>query len=362
LISKSDLLDGQITCGSVAARCFCGRYAMVCFGRVALLSVVLLVAGTMHGWAQQTGPQQTRLSVMVYRGGQNLPLFVAQEQGFFQKRGLSVELINAPNSDELPKGLVDGRWQIIHSTSDNAVKIVDVDRLDVALIIGGDNAHNHIIAQKDIKSLADLKGKTIVLDGADTGYAYAVYAILEKYGLKKGDYNLNLVGATPKRLEALLNDPNNKAGMINPPFSIQAVRAGLVDLGATVSFIGPYQGPAGYTLRSWAREHSDTLVDYLQSYIEAVRWTLDKANKAKATEILARRLSLSPDVAEDVYAIITGDAEGFARDGKFDIEGFKNVLALRAAYEGKPARDPQAYLDLSYYDRALRALNEGATK
>ena len=41
--------------------------------------------------------------------GQNLPLFVAQEEGFFLKRGLSVDLINALNSDELPKGLVDGR-------------------------------------------------------------------------------------------------------------------------------------------------------------------------------------------------------------------------------------------------------------
>ena len=37
---------------------------------------------------------------MVYRGGQNLPLFVAQEEGFFLKRGLSVDLINAPNADE----------------------------------------------------------------------------------------------------------------------------------------------------------------------------------------------------------------------------------------------------------------------
>jgi ABC-type nitrate/sulfonate/bicarbonate transport system substrate-binding protein len=94
------------------------------------------------------------------------------------------------------------------STSDNAVKILD-DKLDVALIIGGDDAHNHVIVQKDIESFADLKGKTIVLDGADAGYAYVIYAILEKYGLKKGDYNINLVGATPKRLEALLNDPSS---------------------------------------------------------------------------------------------------------------------------------------------------------
>jgi ABC-type nitrate/sulfonate/bicarbonate transport system substrate-binding protein len=94
----------------------------------------------------------TRLTVMVFRGGQNLPLFVAQTKGYFVKRGLSVEIKNAPSADELPLGLSDGRWQIIHSTSDNAVKIADVDKLDVALVIGGDNAHNHILAQQDIKS------------------------------------------------------------------------------------------------------------------------------------------------------------------------------------------------------------------
>src|SRR5580704_19516901 len=151
---------------------------MARFVRYALLPLVLLFASTLHGWAQQT-----RLSVMVYRGGQNLPLFVAQEEGFFLKRGLSVDLINAPNADELPKGLVDGRWQIIHSTADNAVKILDVDKLDVALVIGGDNAHNHIIAQQDIARLEDLRGKTIVLDTSTSGYAFVLYAILKRHGL-----------------------------------------------------------------------------------------------------------------------------------------------------------------------------------
>ena len=214
---------------------------------------------------------EINLKVMVYRGGQNLPLFVAQEEGFFKKHGLKVDLINAQNSDELGPGLTGGNWQIIHSTSDNAVKIHDVDGVDVALVIGGDNAHNHIISQKSIKSFSDLGGKTIVLDGADTGYAYVLYSILKQSGLNKGDYNLKLVGATPKRLEALINDNTNSAGFINPPFSVQAIRAGLNDLGSVVSMIGPYQGPAGYTLRSWAKEHSETLVEYLEAYIEAVR-------------------------------------------------------------------------------------------
>ena len=300
--------------------------------------------------------QETKLTVMVFRGGQNLPLFAAQEQGFLAKRGLAVNVIFAPSADELPRVLADGRVQIIHSTSDNAVKILDVDKLDVALIVGGDNAHNHIIAQPDIARLEDLRGQTIVLDTSTSGYAFVLYAILKRHGLAKGDYVLKTVGATPRRLEAMLTDRSNKAAVLNPPFSIQAVKAGLKDMGSTVSMMGPYQGPAGYTLRSWAKANDDTLVKYLQAYIEGVRWTLDPANKVAATQLLGRRLELSPDIAAAVYDVVTDQQEGFAKDGRFDLAGFKNVLRLRAEYEGVAPAAPEKYLDLSYYRRALNGL------
>jgi ABC-type nitrate/sulfonate/bicarbonate transport system substrate-binding protein len=319
--------------------------------RRALFLVCLLMSFAAHGLAHA---QETKLTIMVFRGGQNLPLFAAQEQGFLAKRGLAVNVIFAPSADELPRVLGDGRVQIIHSTSDNVVKILDVDKLDVALIVGGDNAHNHIIAQQDIGKLEDLRGQTVLLDTATSGYAFVLFAILKRHGLNKGDYVLKTVGATPRRLEALLNDRSNKAAVLNPPFSIQAVKAGLKDMGSTVSMMGPYQGPAGYTLRSWAKANEDTLVKYLQAYIEGVRWALDPANKAAATQLLARRLELAPDIAAAVYDVITDKDEGFAKDGRFDLEGFKNVLRLRAEYEGVAPAAPEKYLDLSYYEKALK--------
>src|SRR5262249_24724158 len=290
----------------------------------------------------------------VFRGGQNLPLLAPQEKDFFARRGRNVKFVFAPSADELPRVLADGRVQIIHSTSDNAIKILDVDKLDVALIVGGDNAHNHIIAQQYIGKIEDLRGKTILLDTATSGYAFVLYAILKRHGLPKGDYVLKTAGSTPRRLEAMLADKNNKAAVLNPPFSIQAVKAGLKDMGPTVSMMGPYQGPAGYTLRPWARANSDTLVKYLQAYMEGGRWSLDPANTAAATEILARRLELAPDIAAAVYDVVTDKQEGFAPDGGFDLPGFKNVLALRAEYEGGTPAAPEKYLDLSYYQQALK--------
>jgi ABC-type nitrate/sulfonate/bicarbonate transport system substrate-binding protein len=318
---------------------------------LAILLAGLVVNFAAHGVGQA---QQTKLTVMVFRGGQNLPLFAAQEQDFLARRGLNVKITYAPSADELPRVLADGRVQIIHSTSDNVVKIYDHDKLDVALIVGGDNAHNRIIVQQDIGKLEDLRGQTIALDTSTSGYAFMLFAILKQHGLNKGDYVVKTVGATPRRLEAMINDKSNKAAVLNPPFSIQAVKAGLKDMGSAVSMIGPYQGPAGYTLRSWAKANEETLVKYLQAYIDGVRWALEPANKAVATETLGRRLELSPDIAAAVYDVVTDKQEGFAKDGRFDLEGFKNVLRLRAEYEGVAPAAPEKYLDLSYYQRALK--------
>lgn len=47
---------------------------------------------------------------------------------------------------------------------------------------------------------------------------------------------------------------------------------------------------------------------------------------------------------------------GFTPDAKFDPEGFNNVLALRAEIEGGTPAAPERYVDLGYYDRALKLL------
>jgi hypothetical protein len=48
-----------------------------------------------------------------------------------------------------------------------------------------------------------------------------------------------------------------------------------------------------------------------------------------------------------------------AKDAKFDMAGFRNVLKLRAEIEGQWGGNPpppEKYLDLSYYDRAIASL------
>ena len=321
------------------------------------LVVGVAMAVSIAGAKAQTQP--TQLTVMVFQGVQNLPLFAAQTRGFFGKRNLEVEIKIAPTSDEMRNGLAEGRYQIVHGAIDNAVAMAEVAKADIAVVCGGDNGWNQLIVQPGVGSVADLRGKTVIVDAPNTAYALQLYDMLAQAGLKKGDYEVKVVGATFRRLEAIRDDKTIAASMLNPPFSVLAQKAGLKNLGSAVKTVGPYQATGGFVMRAWAKQNEDTLVKYLAAYVEGVRWALDPANKEHAIRLLMDRLKLAEDVATAAYTYATDPAEGFAKDGKVDVEGFRNVLKLRAQHLGTwggtpPA--PEKYLDLSYYQKASAGL------
>src|SRR6478672_9193336 len=174
-----------------------------------------------------TSPQlarsdNTKLTVIVFPGVQNLPMFAAQAKGFFAKRGLDVDLRFTPNSEELRNGLAEGRYQVVHSAVDNAFAMKDKANVDIAVVSGGDNSFNHLIVRPEIMSLADIKGKTVVVDAVNTAYAFQLYEILRQKGINKGDYEVKSVGGTTLRLESMTKDKTMVAAMLNPPFSVRA--------------------------------------------------------------------------------------------------------------------------------------------
>jgi ABC-type nitrate/sulfonate/bicarbonate transport system substrate-binding protein len=293
--------------------------------------------------------EDTKLAVIVFPGVQNLPMFAAQAKGFFTKRGVAVDLKFTPNSDELRNGLAEGRYQIAHSAIDNAFALKDKANVDIMVVLGGDDSFNRLIVQPEIKSLADIKGKTVAVDAVNTAYAFQLYEMLRQKGLNKGDYEVKPVGGTGARLDAMTKDKTYAAAMMNPPFSIRAEQAGLTAIDTTAAALGPYPGTGAFVLRLWGAANADTLTKYVQAYIEGLRWMLEPKNKAEAVALLAERLKLPQDIAAQAY---DATLKGFNPDGVLDMDGVKNVLKLRAQFEGGTPADPAKYIDLSYYQKA----------
>jgi ABC-type nitrate/sulfonate/bicarbonate transport system substrate-binding protein len=324
--------------------------------RKRLLAAAIMTAAVLGIVADVARAEDTKLAVIVFPGIPNLPIFAAQAKGFFAKRGLDVDLRFTPNSEELRNGLAEGRYQIAHSAIDNAFAMKDKANVDIAVVSGGDNSFNHLIVRPEITSLADIKGQTVVVDAIDTAYAFQLYEILRQKGLNKGDYRINPVGGTPMRLEAMLKDKGMVAGMMNPPFSINAQKAGLKSMGTAAAALGAYQGTSAFVLSAWGRANADTLVKYLEGYIEGVRWALDKRNKPEADALMVERLKLSGDVAGELYDVAADPKDGYDKDAELNMEGVKNVLRLRAQFAGGAQAGPETYIDLSYYQKAKAGL------
>jgi ABC-type nitrate/sulfonate/bicarbonate transport system substrate-binding protein len=327
------------------------RFVLACAVRAPCAAIALaLTFGS--GVARADDP--TLLRVNAFPQAKSLPLHAGIAKGIFERRGFKIELHLTENSRSQRAGLADGTFDIVHSAVDNALAMVEVAKQDVVIVTGGDSGMNEFFVQPEVKSFADMRGRILVVDAPDTAYALQAKKILAMHGLKDGtDYTVKPVGAGVYRFKAMADSKDNAAAILNLPFTVQAEQLGMKSLGRTIDLLGPYQAGGVFAMRSWAQANGETLERYIAAFIEALRWVRDPANRGESIALLVEKLKISTKEAERTYDLLVDPAFGFTPDARFDLEGFKNALALRAEIEGGSPAAPERYIDLGYYERAI---------
>jgi ABC-type nitrate/sulfonate/bicarbonate transport system substrate-binding protein len=326
------------------------QWISLCLGATSFFFVLLASA-------QSGGPQKVRVLTLL---GRPLQFAVADKLQLFAKYGVDVQTENKKNSDELRADLAAGNGDIAYLAVDNAVAMVELAHEDVVIVMGNEDSQNELIAQPDIKSIAGLRGKTLIVDAPNTAYALQLKRILSLNGMTAGkDYQIKPFGATPQRLVAMREHKEFAGSMLGPPASVIAKHEAFVSLGTVPELLGPYQATGFFSKRSWAKEHRELLVSVLAAVIEAQRWLMSPVNKQAVIELMVQQNHLAPEIAGETYELTVTKPGGFSKDARFDLKGFENVLKLRAEVEGQwgghpPA--PEKYYDPSYYDAALSKL------
>jgi ABC-type nitrate/sulfonate/bicarbonate transport system substrate-binding protein len=302
------------------------------------------------------------LSVIVFPGGFNLPLWAGIQQGFYARQGLSPTLHFTTSSMEQLAGLIRGDWDLCLTGFDNVVAYQEgqgeakIDREpDLFAFMGGDDAFLRLVVQKDIAGYPDLRGKTLSVDALTTGFAFVLRKMLALNGIAESDVNFERAGGVMQRWEAL--KAGKHAGtLLITPFELIAQKLGLRLLQSARDMFPRYQGLVGATRRSWAAANGDTLTAFIRAHLESLAWLHDRANKPAAAAILVQKVpNMSAELAASVYDELLKQPGGFEPKARMDAEGMKAVLALRSEY-GRPQKvlaDPAKYVDLSYYERAL---------
>ena len=336
-----------------------GGASMIIRGVWTLVASLLVAASAVA----QTPTRVIPVRVITFPGGANLPLWVAEDKGFFAREGLAVKVSPTPNSVVLVQSLMKGEQDIALSAFDNIVAYQE-GQGEVALEPAPDffafMALSHgtvrLVASADAATIADLKGKTLAVDAIATGYSLVLMKLLAQAGLKEGDYKLESIGGTAARARALM-DGKTPATILTTPLELAPEARGFKRLANVIDVIGPYQTIVGMARRSWARRQSRGHRRIHARDRDALDWLLDPANRPEAAAIYRKYL---PDVPEGAaaaaVAAMTGEREGFQRGGAFDRPGLATVLAIRSEF-GKPQKaltDPARYVD-DIYLRAATA-------
>jgi ABC-type nitrate/sulfonate/bicarbonate transport system substrate-binding protein len=329
-------------------------------GRGATVAIAAIVLATLMAAGDARAQPLTPLRINAFPNAKALPVHAGLANGIFAAHGLDLALELTESSRSQREGLAAGRFDIAQAALDNAVAMIEVAHEDVVILSGGDSGMNEFIVQPEIGAFAELRGKIVIVDAPDTAYALQARKILLKAGLHEGaDYTVKPVGAVIYRFKSLIEDKSNAGGILNLPFNIQAQEHGLKSLGRLIDLLGPYQAAGAFAMRGWARAHADTVEHYLAAYVQSLRFVRDPTHKTETLALLRDKLKLSDATAARTYAQLLDPGFGFTPDARFDWQGFRNMRDLRAEVERNPgaaAPSPEKYVDLGYYERAIKSL------
>lgn len=304
------------------------------------------------------------LSIIVFPGGFNLPLWAGMSQGFYAQRGLALKLHFTASSMEQLAGLIRGEWDLGLTAFDNVVAYQEgqgeaaIDRApDLFAFMGGDDSFLRLVVQTGIKGYADLRGKTLSVDALTTGFAFVLRKMLAINGVAENEVTFERAGGVMQRWEAL--KAGKHAGtLLITPFELIAQKLGLRLLQSARDVFPRYQGLVGTTRRSWAAANGEALAGFIRGFLDSLAWLYDRKNKSAACAILVEKVpNMGAELAAATYDILLADKGGFARKAELDPEGMKTVLALRSEFgwPQKALTDPAKYVDLSYYERAANS-------
>jgi ABC-type nitrate/sulfonate/bicarbonate transport system substrate-binding protein len=299
------------------------------------------------------------VTVNVFPGGFNWGVYVGQSKGFFAEHGILVEVQGTPNSVTQMTDFSQGRFDIAMTAIDNIVAYVEGQgeapigpQPDFVAVMGSDSSFLSLVASPSIARIEDLRGKTVSVDAATTGYAFVLYEILRRHGLDKdkGDYEIARAGGMVQRWNAL-REGQHAATLLSAPYNIIARNAGFTEFVKATDIIGPYQGNVAAVRRTWARENSAKVKAYIGAYRKSIAWLYQPNNRNEAIDVLRHHLpQMTQEMAEASYSELLDPARGFFRTCEIVRAGFDCVLELRGRY-GRPAKrltDPDKYCDLGF--------------
>ena len=271
------------------------------------------------------------------------PIWMGEAGGFYEKEGLKVEVITMEGGSRGVQVLLSGEIQAMHV---GLAPVVQANKqgADLRLVTSTSNTIPiTIFGTTAIKSMAELKGKTIGIStfGSETDIAISI--ALKQFGLSRQDVTISQIGGSSQRFAALSAGRIDAAPLLEPGITMAKEKGfdPLVDLAAANT---PWIFDSVVVTNGYLKGQRDTLTRFVRGYVAGAYLALSDERKAK--EVIAQKFKTSD---QKVIDATYGDFKKLMpRDAAPSPEGAKNVIAqLQAIGIEVGSKNVDDYLDLS---------------
>jgi ABC-type nitrate/sulfonate/bicarbonate transport system substrate-binding protein len=275
------------------------------------------------------------------------PHLVAEYKGFFAKEDLEVRFHETTYAPDHNKGMAEGRWDFTLSSADTMIARTTTDGVDYMLFMQAEEGLSaYLIGQPGYDSLDKLRGKLLAGDPGDSNLDLIRKKILRKHGIDDTEYEIEIIGSSPVRLEAFLQQ-RVVAAMLTPPASDKALAAGGILLASGDDYVPGWPLTCGWTLRLWLSEHRELVVRFIRAWAAATDWLLKPENRDETLQLSMDKEKLNRSAAEIAYSKVVPRA-------RINPAAIQTVIELRkemGVY--KPSFDPpERFYDESYWREA----------
>jgi ABC-type nitrate/sulfonate/bicarbonate transport system substrate-binding protein len=288
------------------------------------------------------------LSVTGYQ--RRLPHVVAEYQGFFENEGLRIKFHETTYAPDHNKGMEEGRWDFTLSSADTMIARTTTDGMDYLLFMQAEEGLSaYLIGQPGVSSIEELRGKLLAGDPGDSNLDLIRKKVLRTRGIDDTEYDIEIIGSSPVRLQAFLQR-RVAAAMLTPPASDKALAAGGVLLADADRYVPGWPLTCGWTHRRWLLEHREVVVRFIRAWSAATDWLLAPEHRDQAIQLMMEKEKLGSSAAEIAYGKVVPGA-------RINPAALQTVIELRkelGVYQ-PPFNAAERFYDDSYWREATAA-------
>jgi ABC-type nitrate/sulfonate/bicarbonate transport system substrate-binding protein len=232
------------------------------------------------------------------------PFYVAARKGFFAGEDLDVEINFAQSGPAVAQQLTGGAFDVALSLgNDNAIHAIDKGAPLAIVRIIGNTAPYALIGKPALKTIADLKGKTISVGQANDITTVYFERMAAANGLQRADYDELVGGVAAARLAALKAGVAD-AAFVLPPLNFQANAAGYVTLGYSADYVKDLPFTGMVVRKSWAAANAPLARRLLAATDKSIAWLTDDAHRGEAIDVLVNAAHTRQEDAEASYDLL----------------------------------------------------------